>query len=129
MAELHRAGFTQAWPESDMRQHVEKDVVLGIGEPLHGFLIMRQAVDQAELLTIVIAEDHRRKGAAGSLLSAGEKAIRELGADILFLEVAEDNPGAIAFYRKQGYTEFARRPAYYKRPNGRVAALLFRKQV
>ena len=112
-----------------MALHIKKDIVLGHAHPLSGFLIIRTAVDQAELLTLAVDKNHRRTGIATQILDAGEKHSAANGIEVLFLEVAEDNPGAIAFYRKNDYQEFARRPAYYKRPEGRVTALLFRKQL
>jgi len=129
MTKLHAESFIQGWSEEDMALHVKKDIVLGCGQLLSSFLIIRTAVDQAELLTIAVDQSLKRTGLATKLLKAGESHALSKGADIIFLEVAEDNPSAIAFYRKMDYQEFARRPAYYKRANGRVAALQFRKQL
>lgn len=129
MTNLHAACFHKGWSPDDMRTHIDTDIVMGRGNPVDGFLIIRAAADQAELLTIAVNQEKRRKGMATVLMSAGEKAAQKSGADILFLEVAEDNPAAIAFYKKHKYEEFARRPAYYARPDGRVAARLFRKQL
>lgn len=129
MAALHAAGFDQGWPETDMINHIERDIVWGVGAPLAGFLIIRPAEDQAELLTITIDSHQRGAGLGKSLLMAGEKAASEQGAEILFLEVAEDNGAAIALYRAAGYEPFGRRPAYYRRAQGRVAALTFRKRL
>lgn len=112
-----------------MTLHVETDMVLGTGDPLEGFIIVRHALDQAEVLTLAVNKTHRRTGLATQLLKAVEEKSAASGVEVMFLEVAEDNPGAIAFYRKSNYEEFARRPGYYKRAHGRVAALVFRKQV
>ena len=129
MAEIHAASFYKSWSPEDMCSHVKTDIVLGHGDPLDGFLIIRMAADQAELLTIAVNTEKRRSGLATDILLAGEETAQKSGADILFLELAEDNPAALAFYRKHNYEEFARRPAYYARANGRVAARLFRKQL
>lgn len=129
MVKLHAASFNYGWGDTDMAPHIEKDFVLGYGQPLSGFLIIRTAVDQAEILTVAVDETERRSGVATQLLKAGEKKSASSGVEVIFLEVAEDNPVAIKFYRKMNYEEFARRPGYYKRPGGRVAALVFRKQL
>lgn len=129
MTVLHADGFDKGWPESDMASHIENDVAVGIGAPLSGFLIVRMAVDQAELLTITINPETRGQGFGRTLLLAAEAMLAEQGVEVLFLEVAEDNEPAIALYRACGYEAFGRRPAYYRRSNGRVAALTFRKML
>lgn len=129
MAALHAAGFDKGWPEDDMALHVQDDIAFGVGKPLSGFLILRPAGDQAELLTITIEPATRGQGLGKKLLIAGEQAAALQDINILFLEVAEDNDPAIALYRSCGYEAFGRRPAYYRRANGRVAALTFRKKL
>lgn len=129
MAELHAGGFEKSWPESDMRLHTQQDIVVGTGTPLTGFLILRTAGDQAELLTITVRESVRGQGLGRRLLRAGEKMAARQGVDIIFLEVAEDNVPAAALYRACGYEAFGRRPGYYRREKGRVAALTFRKRL
>ncbi len=129
MAELHAQGFIRGWPQSDMAEHVQTDIVLGIGAPLEGFLIVRRSFEQAELLTIIVSAQSQNAGLGQALLSAGEAAAAQQGAEIMFLEVAEDNLSAIRLYRKAGYESLGRRPAYYKRPDGRVAALILRKKL
>lgn len=129
MADLHVRGFDAGWPASGMLEHVSRDIVVGCGMPLIGFAIIRVAADQAELLTITIALDARGKGHGEQLLRFAETRAASAGVDIVFLEVAEDNFPAIALYRRTGYEPMGRRPAYYKRLGGRVAALTFRKNL
>jgi len=47
----------------------------------------------------------------------------------MFLEVAEDNEAAIHLYRSLGFQPIGRRPAYYRRADGRVAAITFSKKL
>ena len=127
MSALHSQGFKPHWPAADMAEHIDRDIVIGIDAPLSGFLIIRPAQDQAELLTITTAPDKRGLGLAKSLLQAGEIKLAEQGIEVIFLEVAEDNMAALVLYKNMGYQPIGRRPAYYKREAGRVAALTFRK--
>ncbi len=129
MARLHASSFDPAWPESDMHGHINSDLVVGYGDPLAAFVILRLSADQGEILTLVTDPDHRGQGLAGQVLSEAEKHAAQQGVDILFLEVAEDNDPARALYKKLGYERIGRRPAYYRRKNGRVAALTFRKKL
>ena len=56
-------------------------------------------------------------------------ALAARGADIIFLDVAEDNVPAIALYRRAGFYQHGRRSGYYRRPQARIAALLFQKRL
>ena len=129
MSTLHATSFDPAWPEADMREHIERDIVLGDGDPLSGFIILRPAGDQAEILTVVTDPSLRGRGIGRSLVKGALARAARDGIQILFLEVAEDNQAAIALYRSAGFEPFGRRPAYYRRENGRLAALTFRKKL
>jgi len=129
MAALHARSITPAWPETDMAEHCTSDICLGLGQSLEAFIISRLVEDQAEILTIVTDPEFRKKGHARALLSAVENHIKEQNGKLIFLEVAEDNDPAIALYRESGYEHIGRRPAYYRRPEGRVAAMTFCKRL
>ena len=95
-----------------------------------GFALIRTVADEAELLTIAVAPDHRRKGIATGLLSHGMTRANARGAITLFLEVAADNAGAIAFYEKAGFARTGRRREYYTCRDGtRVDALLMARDL
>lgn len=52
------------------------------------------------------------------------------GAKDIFLEVAENNPSAIALYRKAGFAEVAKRKQYFKQINGpALTALIFKYSI
>jgi len=128
IADIHAESFGKAWTRSDMEDHITRDLCLGIGDdPLEGFIIMRIADDQAEILTIATSPERRGNGLAYDLLNESETRLMAKGVTLLFLEVAEDNMAAIALYQKSGFEPIGKRPAYYRRAHGRVAALTFRK--
>lgn len=129
MADLHAQSFAQGWPETDMAGHIVRDICIGLGTPLSGFIIIRNIEDQAEILTITVSPKQRRKGMGCRLLETGFQYAFAAGVTVLFLEVAEDNAAAIALYHRAGFEPIGRRPAYYKRPDGRIAALTFRKSL
>jgi ribosomal-protein-alanine N-acetyltransferase len=66
----------------------------------------------------------RRKGVARALLANHIERLRERGVRELFLEVDEDNRGALAFYEKFGLEPVGRRRAYYARSSGDQGAAL-----
>lgn len=133
LAELHASGFEASWSEADFEGHIQRktDPITPLfkGGVLIGFALLRLAVDQAEILTIVIHPDVQKQGLGEELLRRAEQDALSQGADIIFLDVAADNPAAISLYRKSAYREYGKRPGYYKRSYGRIGALLFQKRL
>ena len=131
MAEIHANSFDRGWDALEMATHTQKDLCLGVNRDgdLVAFIILSVAAGQAEILTITTAKAARRKGLGVALLRAAEDTLRKQSVSEVFLEVAEDNAAAIALYREAGFTPMGRRPAYYRRANGRVAALTFSKNI
>lgn len=149
MAALHAASFDEPWgevalaevlamPGVFMLQATSAGVWLGnddnipdnfgnLRQPqLFGFVIARIAADEAEILTVAVDISHRGQGLGRKLMEAAAAAALASGATSLFLEVAEDNLPALALYGRLGFAPVGRRPAYYTRPAGRVAALAMR---
>ena len=81
-----------------------------------GFLVMRSAADETEILNLAVEPQDRRRGVAGALLGAALEVSRAGGALRAFLEVRESNVGAIAFYQRHGFTLEGRRARYYSNP-------------
>jgi len=131
LAQIHAQSFDKGWSEQDFKTHIAQDLTLGVwqAEQLAGFIILRCVADQAEIITIAISPSCRGQGLGAHLLEAAEAAVKLRGVEIVFLEVAEDNPFAIRLYRGAAYNPIGRRPAYYRRAEGRVAALNFSKNL
>lgn len=89
-----------------------------------GFALGRAVVDEAELLTLCVVPEARRRGIATRLLTDFEAAARLRGARHLHLEVAEDNGAARALYASGGWQENGRRSGYYTRADGPSVAAL-----
>ena len=81
--------------------------------------------EDAEILTIGVAPDARRRGLGRALIADLVKRARQRGARRLLLEVASDNEAAIALYSSTGFILLGERPGYYKSPSGRSDALIF----
>jgi len=131
MASLHAESFPRGWDALEMAAHTQKDMCLGIDhdDTLGAFIILSRAAGQAEILTITTAAAARRQGLAQQLLDGAYRDLHAQDISELFLEVAEDNIAAIALYRRAGFTPIGRRPAYYRREGGRIAALTFSKKL
>ena len=57
-----------------------------------GFVVVRAAADEAEILTLAVRPGARGKGLGRALLQAAIDKARALGAATVFLEVGADNP-------------------------------------
>ena len=129
-AALHAMSFETGWTPDSLKTHIKADLCLGHFSPaLSGFIIIKSAADQAEIITLAVGPSARRQGVAGQLLNDAVVHLKPKNISILFLEVAEDNEAAIKLYRKSGFTPIGKRLAYYRRAGGRVAALTFRKDL
>lgn len=87
-----------------------------------GLLMLRHVGDEAEILTLCVLPEHRRKNVASALLRQGCRNLRVQGVETLFLEVSTHNHGAVALYKNWGFTECGLRKAYYQ--DGSDAAVL-----
>lgn len=77
------------------------------------FALGRVAAGEAELLTLAVAPEARRRGVARDLCRRFDQAAKAAGADAAFLEVAADNAAARALYLGCGWVEAGRRRRYY----------------
>ena len=96
------------------------------GEPL-GFALARVVGEDSEILSIGVLPGVRRGGLGRRMVEAVCGEVQQRGATALFLEVAEDNDAARALYAHSGFAQVGRRPGYYIRSQGRVAALVLRR--
>ncbi|MEP6344091.1 MAG: ribosomal protein S18-alanine N-acetyltransferase [Maricaulaceae bacterium] len=127
---LHGVSFEAGWSEDSLKSHFDNDLCLGVFAPdLAGFIVARLAADQAEIITIAVDPKRRGQGIGQKLMQQAFTHLCGNGVDLLFLEVAEDNFSAITLYKKCGFNPIGKRPAYYRRAGGRVAALTFRKDL
>jgi [ribosomal protein S18]-alanine N-acetyltransferase len=95
---------------------------------VEGFALGRVAGPEAELMTLAVLPEARRRGLARALLADFEARARARGAAESFLEVAETNAAAQALYGGAGYVSAGYRRDYYSaRATVRVGALVLRK--
>ncbi len=92
-----------------------------------GFLLVRLAGGEGEIISLGVAPDCRRGGVGRRLLVEALELAKAAGAP-LFLEVASDNEAALGLYGAAGFTEVGRRANYYERGGGRVDALVLRRE-
>lgn len=87
-----------------------------------GYVNFSIAVDEAELIKIVVDSGYRRQGIATKLLDKSLSELKNSGVKIVFLEVRVDNESAKKCYEKMGFEHYFTRLKYY---NG-IDAMLYR---
>jgi [ribosomal protein S18]-alanine N-acetyltransferase len=131
LAELHAFAFDEPWPADDILRFAEDrgGFALAIEEDggLAGFILCRLIAGEAEVLTLAVRPAARRRGIARALLEAA-LVLAQPTAETMFLEVAADNPAAVALYEGAGFETVGRRAGYYGRASaGSVDALVMRR--
>ncbi len=117
---LHAVCFEtpRPWSEEEFRDLLDDPGVFLLHER-HGFLLGRVIAGEAELLTLAVAPQARRRGTGRALLRGFIEQIRARGAVSAFLEVLAENTPARQLYAGTGWRESGRRKGYYRAPDGR----------
>ncbi len=132
LAHLHQDGFEQPWTETALADLAGMPGSICLvaaldGNPL-GFVLARQAADEAEILTICVVNTARRQGISRRLL---ECLLGRLGhVSSLFLEVEAGNEPARMLYESCGFHQAGVRKGYYAKADGTTAdALVLKRQL
>lgn len=123
LAAIHARAITPAWTEAALRDLLDQPGVWAEAE-VDGFILMRQAGNEAEVLTLAVLPEARRRGRGHALMQAALATCRTRGVSDVFLEVAADNTAAQALYQRLGMIERGRRRGYYARSDGSSADAL-----
>lgn len=131
MAAVHAASFPAPWAAEEILRFAEEPggfaLAAETGGGLAGFILCRVMAGEAEILTLAVRPEQRRRGLALALVEAAA-ALAAQTAGAMFLEVAEDNPGAVALYRRAAFADVGRRAGYYGRAGAAaVDAIVMRR--
>jgi ribosomal-protein-alanine N-acetyltransferase len=128
LAALHAASFNRGWSEHEFEQLLTDRSVIAEraaqGRGSIGFILSRRAADEAEILSVAVAQRWRGRGLARRLLDLHLRRLAGLGLRAVFLEVDEDNVPARRLYARAGFSEVGRRPGYYTGTAGKQASAL-----
>ncbi len=119
MAALHALCFRtpRPWDAAEFAQFLADPLCFAL-EDAEGLLIGRTVAGEAELLTLAVAPQSRRRGVGARLVNRFLYQARCRSAETAFLEVAADNAPAIALYTAAGFAPAGRRKGYYLHPDG-----------
>jgi ribosomal-protein-alanine N-acetyltransferase len=85
------------------------------GQTILGFLVGNREPGRVwHIVTIDVLERWRRRGVGTALMDAAEDWAAAQGIKIIYLETAEDNLAAQAFYNQRGYGKYERLERYYE---------------
>ena len=135
MAAVHAASFDEPWDAEEIGGVLGGPGGFGlvVRDPQTGemaaFILARAVADEAEVLTLAVDPVYRRAGMGRALVEAVALNVAAAGARSLFLEVAGDNDAGLGLYRAAGFSPVGRRPAYYRRVDGAVDALVLRRDL
>ncbi len=102
-----------AWPQLDL-EPTRRCLVAGDAHGVIGALVAScPAPDEAEILALTVAPEHRRCGVGGALLQTFLEGRRGR----VFLEVRPSNAAARRLYQRFGFTPTGRRASYYQSPS------------
>ena len=130
VAELEQVCFSAPWSEASVREELTNPLSLWLvalaGGQVAGYVGSQTVLDEADMMNLAVAPQHRRQGIARQLVEALGDALRAQGVQSLTLEVRASNEAAIQLYRSLGFTQVGRRARYYTKPT--EDALILRKE-
>ena len=126
--ECFPAGIAYSKPElrAYIRHRGSVTLVAADGDGKKQGFIEAHAGPTGHIVTIDVLPGARREGVGSSLLHSVEQRLQAGGCRVVGLEAAVDNLGALAFYKRHGYSVIRTWPRYYS--NG-VDALVLRKDL
>ncbi|NBB15085.1 GNAT family N-acetyltransferase [Caulobacter sp. SLTY] len=114
LATLHAQAFDHPWSAAEFTALLDSPGAFAIAQE-EGFVLARAIAGEAEIITLAVAPAARRQGLATRLMEQAVVRAIALGAEAMFLEVAEDNHAAARLYAGLGFEIAGRRVGYYRR--------------
>ena len=90
------------------------DCVVAVdGARIAGFILTEENPPLAHIITLDVAQAHRRHGVGTAMLAESERNLASRGVRSILLETAIDNEAAVAFWKRHGYRIEAVLKRYY----------------
>lgn len=120
-SELEKRCLETAWSERQIAEALDNENAVYIGafdgSTLCGIGSAYCVCGDAEIMNIAVCPEFRRRGAGKAITAALEDALAAKKSEVITLEVAEDNIGAIALYESAGFRAVGTRKGFYKGKN------------
>jgi ribosomal-protein-alanine N-acetyltransferase len=120
--EIENQSFFEPWSKEKLVKELLgnkllEHYVFDIGGEIAGFYIVNFVLDEADIFTIAVKNDYRRKGIGSKLLDHLEEIARKKAIKYIRLEVSTKNYKAIKLYEKHGFKQKGLRVNYYQKTN------------
>ncbi|MEM1375829.1 MAG: ribosomal protein S18-alanine N-acetyltransferase [Pseudomonadota bacterium] len=136
-ADIHAATFFRPWTDGEIENLLNTRTNWAFvarhrdrHDRVAGFAILRSAFDEAEVLTIAVKPSWQGYGVGQMLMDAALSRAYSERISSVFLEVDENNKGALRLYTKLGFIPVGERPDYYRQDHGRRSrAIIMRRDL
>ena len=116
---IERASYPTPWSRSMFASELAKPSSICLGAfdletgELVGYLVISRYVDAWHVMNVAVADDHRRRGIATTMLERLFEVTAGKGRRGYTLEVRVSNAGAVALYERLGFKPRGVRRGYY----------------
>jgi len=127
LSAIHAACFESGWDAQAMAHLLSVAGTWAFVAPAgSGFALLRTVAGEAEILTLGVLPQHRKRGVGKAIVAAICAWAAERKMQAVFLEVRQGNEAAQRLYRKRGFALISTRKGYYRNADGSTedAALL-----
>lgn len=128
LAALHAQSFDNPWNESAFKKLLMLPTTIGVVCNA-GFVLCSVVMDEAEILTICVIPEQRKKGIASALLKKIMLLLKGKNVKKIFLDVRASNLNALNLYYRHGFIQVDSRKNYYNTLHGKENALILRKEL
>ena len=128
LAQMHAMCFEKGWTEQAFSSLLGLPTTQGLLNH-EGFVLCSICRDEAEILTLGVLPEARRKKVGTHLLENLFSFLKEQGVEILFLDVDAQNEPAVSLYLKVGFEQVGVRKGYYTHGSQKHDALIFQKKL
>jgi ribosomal-protein-alanine N-acetyltransferase len=118
LAAIHAESFDKSWSAQALAALLATPGTFALYLD-GGFIVVRIAGGEGEILTLAVRRKGRRRGVGANLVRFAASHAEQRGAGQLFLEVAFGNMAARGLYDSLGFGEVGRRKAYYALGDGK----------
>jgi len=126
----HITAIEKAWSHAPWQDNA---LLPALMQPYHFYVIEQDhqavaygivqiALNEANILTLGVAEPYRKRGFGRQVLQALMDVAKTEQCESVFLEVAENNLPAIKLYQRFGFEKVGMRKGYYQTSQGAVDA-------
>ncbi len=130
LAQLHSQCFAESWSAQEFARLLAIPGTFALlADTDAGFVLVRVAADEAEILSVGVRPERRQQGLGRALMAAAAERAFGHGAQTLFLEVSANNAPARTLYGALGFAEAGRRKAYYNEGGRKADALTLKARL